>query len=344
MLILKDKTIRKKDVSDFLDRLIQSNRVYAPVMENGYFLFKTIKSGSEVNLDYQNAKMSPKDILFPQSEALFRYQLEKRDVEIDVPVQDEPNPVIFGIRPCDVRGIQALNNVFSKNPKDPYFEARRSKTVIVGLGCKETHNGCFCTTVGGGPCTDDGSDLFLIDIGDEYLIRVISDKGEDLLKEEDLMDAEAQKITAAAEVAEKAQEALGPCVEVQGSKDILTRRFNDPVWDDIAEKCIGCGVCTYLCPACHCFDLCDEALNKDGKQIRIWDSCQYPLFTKLASGLNPRDTVKKRIRQRIMHKFAYFPDEQGILCTGCGRCVIECPVNLDIREALKIVLRTGAEQ
>jgi ferredoxin len=344
VFILKAKTIRKKDISGFLDRIIQSYRVYAPVMQNGYFLFKTIKSGSEASLDYHNAKMSPKDVLFPQSEVLFRYQLKKQGVEIDVPAQNERDLVIFGIRPCDVRGIQVLDNVFSKNPKDPYFEERRSKTVIVGLGCKETHNGCFCTTVGGGPCADDGSDLFLIDIGDEYLIRVISDKGEVFLKEEDLPDAETQKIATAAEVAEKAQEALGPCVDVQGSKDILTQRFNDPVWGVISEKCIGCGVCTYLCPTCHCFDICDEAVYKEGKQIRIWDSCQYPLFTRLASGPNPRDTVEKRIRQRIMHKFVYFPDEQGMLCTGCGRCVIECPVNLDIREVLKILLRTGAAQ
>jgi sulfhydrogenase subunit beta (sulfur reductase) len=342
VFILKDKIIEKKDVSGFLDRLIQSYRVYAPVMQNGYFLFKAIKSGSEASLDYHNAKMSPKDILFPQSEVLFRYQLDRRDVEIDMPAQDERNLVIFGMRPCDVRGVRALDNVFSKSPQDPYFEGRRSKTVIVGLGCSETHNGCFCTTVGGAPCVDDGSDLFLIDIGDEYLIRIMSDKGEVLLGSEDLPDAETQKIEAAAEVAEKAREALGPYVDVQGLKDILTQRFSDPVWGVISEKCIGCGVCTYLCPTCHCFDICDEALYREGKQIRIWDSCQYPLFTKLASGLNPRDTVEKRIRQRIMHKFAYSPDEQGILCTGCGRCVIECPVNLDIREALEILLRTGA--
>jgi ferredoxin len=34
-----------------------------------------------------------------------------------------------------------------------------------------------------------------------------------------------------------------------------------------------------------------------------------------------------------MHKLKYFVDkyEKGIMCTGCGRCVRSCPVNIDIR-------------
>jgi Fe-S oxidoreductase len=34
-----------------------------------------------------------------------------------------------------------------------------------------------------------------------------------------------------------------------------------------------------------------------------------------------------------MHKFAYWVDLiNEIGCTGCGRCVEYCPVNIDIRE------------
>jgi ferredoxin len=59
----------------------------------------------------------------------------------------------------------------------------------------------------------------------------------------------------------------------------------------------------------------------------------YPLFTMHASGHNPRGTKLDRVRQRFMHKLKYFVDkyENGIMCTGCGRCVQLCPVNIDIR-------------
>jgi predicted aldo/keto reductase-like oxidoreductase len=63
----------------------------------------------------------------------------------------------------------------------------------------------------------------------------------------------------------------------------------------------------------------------------------FPLFTLHASGHNPRVSGKERMRQRIMHKFNYFNTKNGqIACVGCGRCIRECPVNLDIREILSV--------
>jgi ferredoxin len=52
-------------------------------------------------------------------------------------------------------------------------------------------------------------------------------------------------------------------------------------------------------------------------------------FTLHTSGHNPRDIQWERYRQRIMHKFRYYPDKFGrILCTGCGRCQRSCPVDM----------------
>jgi predicted aldo/keto reductase-like oxidoreductase len=44
-----------------------------------------------------------------------------------------------------------------------------------------------------------------------------------------------------------------------------------------------------------------------------------------------------------MHKFLYYPAREGgaALCVGCGRCVVQCPANIDIREVLARVAETA---
>ena len=118
-------------------------------------------------------------------------------------------------------------------------------------------------------------------------------------------------------------------------KDWLEEHFEDPLWEEKAFRCIGCGTCTFLCPTCHCFDIQDESVFDGGSRLKNWDGCQFSLFTLHTSGHNPRDTQPKRYRQRIIHKYAIYPEKFGkVLCTGCGRCVAHCPVNLSLYDVV----------
>ena len=335
---MKAKIIKKKDIASFLDRLINGYEVFAPVERDGLILFEAIGSGSEALLGYQNSKMPPKGILFPQSETLFSYSSTKDTSNIGVPPGLEKPRLIFGIRPCDAMSFRLLDKVFDGECKDPYYINRRANTVVVSVGCTTPRASCFCTAVGGGPFSAEGSDLLLIDIGDEYVVQIVSDKGARLLEERGFEDAGEDKLALVPEVIKAAEASMEPGVEIYGLKEKLDNRFDDPIWQQLTEKCLGCGVCTYLCPTCYCFDIVDEVVGSGGERIRIWDSCQFPLFTLQASGVNPRPTVRERFRQRIMHKFSYFVDAYDqIGCVGCGRCVTECPVNLDIRQVLNSI-------
>jgi ferredoxin len=121
-------------------------------------------------------------------------------------------------------------------------------------------------------------------------------------------------------------------VDLAVLKEVLDRSFDDPRWRLLTEKCLGCGACSFLCRTCHCFDIVDEEDGGVRSRSRIWDSCQFPSFTSQASGFNPRPSGLERFRQRLMHKFSYCVENYGMPgCVGCGRCVSECPVNLDIR-------------
>ena len=334
--------IAKTEVVSLLNNLIREYKVFAPVEQNGFITFQEIHSGSEAFLDYINSKKPPKEIFFPQSERLFSYDLDRREGwGVEEPALAEKPRIIFGIRPCDARSLVLLDNVFDgKLYKDPYYADKRKNTTIIALGCNQPGSTCFCTSVGGGPFSQDGSDLLLVDIGDKYIIQVVTEKGEKFAKEHnEFKKTENHSLSLMRDTIKTAEALMKSKIEVQKVAEKLDSMFDDPFWDLVSEKCLGCAVCTYLCPTCHCFDITDEVIGQSGERVRTWDSCAFPSFTLEASGVNPRPGNKERYRQRIMHKFNYFIANHGMAaCVGCGRCIKECPVNLDIRVVLNSIL------
>ncbi len=181
-----------------------------------------------------------------------------------------------------------------------------------------------------------------------FFAKIISSKGENLLKSAG-WDTETDAETAdnlITTMKQKAEDAITTSVSTDQLKDkIINDLFNAPFWEEVAFACTNCGICTYVCPTCWCFDIQDEVYGLWGIRMRNWDSCMFPLFTLHGSGHNPRNTKMQRVRQRFMHKLKYYVDkyDNGIQCVGCGRCVRLCPVNIDIRKVCDLMNGLGID-
>ncbi|RKX71073.1 4Fe-4S ferredoxin [candidate division WOR-3 bacterium] len=273
----------------------------------------------------------PKGIFFPQYQVLFRY---------DGKVPKSKGIGLFGVRPCDAKGLLILNRIFTQGPyRDNYWQDQYQSGIIIGIGCNQPQPTCFCHWFGIGPFGKEGCDLFLTDIGDGFLIEAVSKKGEDLISSFDpLLPPTDQDLKRRDEIVARAEAQLKDGIDPKLIKERLDNLWESPIWGELAERCLSCALCTYLCPTCHCFDIQDE----EKARVRIWDSCLFPLFTQEASGHNPRPEIRDRLRQRIMHKFNYlYLQYKEAGCVGCGRCVIFCPVNLDLRELMRRILDEG---
>jgi sulfhydrogenase subunit beta (sulfur reductase) len=348
-------------LDDFIAAVNGSSTLVAPAAIGeggtpGETLFRPVSSAADMAFDRVNTRLSVKGLFFPQRETLLGFE---GSVLREVPAPGGRQVVIFGARPCDAQSLLFMDKVFEGKAtapgnvthEDPYYVARRRASIVISLACDSPCPSCFCTSVGGHPYGTDGADILAsrasADGADSFLLEPVTDRGRAFLAEHAGLLAPADPGAEAAREARARAAAAGMKVlDFSGVKEKADSSFDSPVWERIARICLGCGVCTYVCPTCHCFDITDETVGTAGIRVRTWDACQYPLYTMHASGHNPRPAKRARMRQRIMHKYSYTVETAGtVSCTGCGRCVRQCPVNLDIRQMLLAVKNeTGAAQ
>jgi ferredoxin len=331
--------IEKSQWAAGLDRAAKAYRMIGPVKEKEFHSFKVLPAGARPDMGYVNTRLSPKAVIYPQSEVMFTYSLDESRPDhhqLKEAPKDYAPRAIVGIRPCDAKAFALVRmNFDTPEYQDPYWLRAYEATTCIGLGCTSPCNACFCTTAGCGPYHEEGLDVLLADAGDHYLARVLTAKGGAFLKAAGwgtAADAEAGRRLSALRA--EAEGRITSRVQTENLRGLPNNDlYGATFWEDVSFACINCGTCTYSCPTCWCFDIQDETRGTCGVRTKNWDSCMYPLFTLHGTGHNPRGTKLHRVRQRFMHKLKYFVDkyDRGIQCVGCGRCVRLCPVNIDIR-------------
>jgi len=328
------KVITKGNLLSWLRQLSQKYTVIAPVTSAEVTLYEPVSNSEieKINLNFPNTDLSPKNWFFPPSETLFT--IVKNEIPKIIPASAGHEAVLFGLHPCDAKGIALIDKAFLAEPADVFYKEKRDKTTLVGLACSTPCLECFCTSVNGGPADPTHLDILLTETTEErYIMYIVTERGGQLLTDAPMQEAE---------VTSPVPPILN-IVPTEGITEIMPRVFNDSYWDRVADRCIHCNICAYVCPCCYCFDIRDYVSKEKIERVRSWESCQSPGFSRIAGGYDPRSTKGTRLRQRWYHKLLYFPERFGdVKCTGCGRCVRSCPVNIDIREIITDVQRMRA--
>ena len=176
------------------------------------------------------------------------------------------------------------------------------------------------------------------------LIAAGSDQGEAMLARLDLAAASAADRAAAAEAADRVAASMQRTMPA-GIAAILAENLGSPIWDQIAERCLGCANCTMACPTCFCATVEDSTdLNGQvAERRRLWDSC-FTLEHSYIHGGGIRTSGAARYRQWMCHKLSFWHGQFGMSgCVGCGRCITWCPVGIDITEEAWRFANAGEE-
>lgn len=293
--------------------------------------------------DALNTARSPKDFFFPQSEDLMAFKTSGKTIEIIDTRKESDDFVLFGVKACDVKSLEVLDQVFLSDTEDSYYATKREHAIIVSMVCGRPTETCFCRTFGIDN-TNPGGDVVCTKSDDAIYLEAVTEKGEKLLATLESVTETCGDADAKAVADEKAKtDAIMKRLPLAGlSSDAFgagktDKYFDNPEWKKLSESCLGCGTCTFVCPTCQCYDIKDFNTGHGVIRFRCWDSCMYSDFTKMSAG-QPRMTQVERFRQRFMHKLVYFPERYGMFsCVGCGRCLARCPISMNIVKVMKTI-------
>lgn len=319
------KVISKKQFPKLIGLLKKKYTVLAPQEQGREVVFSPVTDVGKITLNYQTTVLPPKQFFLPPREELFLATGKK------VTEAASPEPfVIFGLNLTDLAGICRLDEIMSREPADSFYLKRREKAILIAVSDEE---------VGIPP----GGDLILEKIGDAYRAITLTDGG--------------RKIADLPVFKEKRPRGSDPkgfnpieptrLEELLLDSELLARaiewsRENYPqIWEKLGKICLGCGICTYVCPLCYCFEM-EDKINLDQSictRCRYWDACTLPSFATVAGGHNFRPTIKDRYYNWYYHKFVRAYREFGrAQCVACGRCQKYCPAGIDIEKVLEEIV------
>jgi Fe-S-cluster-containing hydrogenase component 2 len=127
---------------------------------------------------------------------------------------------------------------------------------------------------------------------------------------------------------------MGRSMPAAGLRELMAGSYDAARWDDVASRCLTCGNCTLACPTCFCTEVEDvtDLSGDHAERWQHWASCFDLDFSYLHGG-PVRSSARSRYRQWLTHKLGTWHDQfDSSGCVGCGRCIVWCPVGIDITE------------
>lgn len=311
--------------------------------------YRTTLSTSPRRFSYGPSPDSLKAIVHPPTVPVWTMRRRDGRLVVDGTTHETRRRAVIGVRGCDLNALEVLGRARTggEHP-DVGFTARRTGLFLVAVDCTHPAPTCFCESMGDGPYAHGGFDLALTELtapgepAAEYLVRVDSRAGADVVERLGLRPAGTLHLRRAAEAAERAHHRFVRSMPPDADTAVLVADHGR--WSDVAGRCLTCGNCTAVCPTCFCTDVHDQVAldGETATRDQVWDSCFSSWYSALG-GRPHRTSSMSRYRQWLTHKLGTWNEQFGESgCVGCGRCLTWCPAGIDITVEVE-ALRTPAE-
>lgn len=306
-----DRCLPKNKIFIYLKKLSNEFDVFFPIEKNNH-IFLTSNPIEIPNLSFKLPDISPKKLFLPFIQELFSYE----NSQITKKAQSIKQKILFGVHPKDLKAINLLHKIFKK---DHYWNHNRKNLYIISIGPYSYNEDFDCDIY-----LESNTDVFEVYLKNKQAKKLLDYKNlfknspfnrENKIKENDPIFSDTDKLS-----------------------NVLIKTKDSKIWDDLEKICLGCGICSYVCPMCYCHHQEDIICHNKIKRNRVCDSCLNENFQKISS-VNFSPNLKDRLYQWYYHKFVTLPKEIGhVGCVDCGRCIRNCPAKINFKAVLQSLI------
>ncbi|MFH1979308.1 MAG: 4Fe-4S dicluster domain-containing protein [Patescibacteria group bacterium] len=244
--------------------------------------------------------------------------------------------ILFGLSLRETEALIQLDKIMNEPEKDFFYIQKRNLSTIVSIIEEDGH------------MPHVGIDLILEKLNNNtYKATIVSEKGRRISKNKLFIEKNTP-----VHINSHSNNSMPELRKLLRNPELLSKAVewswkNYPkIWNELEEQCIGCGICTYVCPLCHCFSIENTCSLGGGActRKRKWDACTLSGFAQISGGYNFHKTIKERYYNWFYHKFVRGYKEHGKpQCVACGKCKEYCPARIDIEKVLTEIVKKYEE-
>lgn len=334
--------LKQEQMAGLIDRWKQEHILYGPKIFEGEGMYSDtdvvrygeIKCWEDLVFD-RKSDYSFKEVLLPVSQVLFYFTED----QVKEAKQKHNKRILLFLRSCDGHALKRLDEIYLRNGcEDYYYKRIRELLDIAIIGCKDSFESCFCTSM-----DTNRPEKFEVYLEADkeicYVESLLSGDGE-------WMEARRDKESSNNPGEKEIKGVPSNYVQVIVPENLdLKQTIDAPLWKEYDSRCIHCGRCNIVCPTCTCYTMQDIFYSDNenaGERRRVHASCMVDGYTDVAGGGSYRRSMGERMRFKVMHKVYDFKKRFGYhMCVGCGRCDDVCPEYISFSRCVNRLSETG---